>query len=202
MRPAVSALSRTLVPLALALSLAGCAPKRATFVAPSRPAEFSLAGVPWGVSADSVSALMPARGYAYNKTDEDGDLWFDGRLFRWPSRVYAFMGQQRLVKFRVLINTPDENAIATYQTARAELIKQYGQPRETTEEYDAPYAKGDGKSMKAVKEGKARMETYWIPSGSRTSHVSIEVTSNLAVLVDYDSPAWDKEMVRRRNAGK
>jgi hypothetical protein len=150
-----------------------------------------------------VTALVTPRGYNYNKADNDGDLWYDGVLYRAPTRIYAFMAQQqKLVKFRVLINTPDANAVTTYQNARAELVKQYGQPRETIEEYEAPYAKGDNKQIQAFKDKKATMRTYWLPTGSRTSRVSIGVTPQLTVIVDYESSAWDRESVRRRQGGQ
>jgi hypothetical protein len=196
--------SRAHVALGVLIAAMGCASSGSSpsFVPPSRPAEFSLAGIPWGIAPDSVTALIGPLGYNYNKADDDGDLWYDGMLYRAPTRVFAFMGQQKLVKFRVIIHTADEKAIATYQNARAELVKQYGQPRETVEEYDAPYAKGDNKQLKAFKAKKATMRTYWLPKGSRTSHISISVTNNLTVLVDYESAAWDKESVRRRQTGQ
>jgi hypothetical protein len=127
---------------------------------------------------------------------------YDGLLYRTPTRIFAFMGQQKLVKFRMVIYTPDERAIATYQNARAELLKQYGQPRETVEEYEAPYAKGDSRQLKAFKDKKATMRTDWLPKGTRTPHVAIFITSNLTVVVDYESSAWDKESVRRRQSGE
>jgi hypothetical protein len=197
------AASRPCVALGLLLAVAGCASSSsgASFVPPSRPAEFSLAGIPWGIVPDSVTELIATRGYNYNKTDDDGDLWYDGMLFHMPTRVYAFMAQQKLVKFRVVINTPDENAISMYQHARAELVKQYGQPKETLEEYQAPYAKGDGKYIKAFREKKATMHSYWLPGG-RTSHVSVGVSNELAVVVDYEGAPWDKESVRRRKAAR
>lgn len=196
--------SRAHVALGFLVAAMGCASggsSKPTFVPPSRPAEFSLAGIPWGIAPDSVTALIGPLGYNYNKADEDGDLWYDGILYRAPTRVFAFIAQQKLIKFRVIIHTPDEKAITTYQNARAELVRMYGQPRETVEEYEAPYAKGDNKREKAFKDKKATMRTYWLPKGSRTSHVAIEVTNNLTVLVDYESAAWDKESVRRRQSG-
>ena len=199
------AVSRAYAALGLLIAAAGCASggsRSAAFVPPSRPAEFSLAGIPWGIGADSLTALISPLGYNYNKADDDGDLWYDGILYRTPTRVYAFMSNQKLVKFRVVIHTPDEKAIATYNSARAELVKQYGQPRETLEEYEAPYAKGDNKHVKAFKDKKATMRTYWLPKGSRTSHVAVSVASNLTVFVDYESAAWDKESVRRRQSGQ
>ena len=196
------AVSRSIVAAGLIIVATGCASggSGASFVPPSRPAEFSLASIPWGIAPDSVTSLIGPLGYNYNKADEDGDLWYDGILYRTPTRVYAFISQQKLVKFRVVIHTPDEKAITTYQSARAELVKQYGQPRETVEEYDAPYTKGDNKQQRAFKEKKATMRTYWLPKGSRTAHVSIAVSSDLTVLVDYESAAWDKESLRRRKA--
>lgn len=200
MHHSARAFSRACVALSL-VAVSACATSHGnSFVPPSRPAEFSLAGIPWGIAADSVTELMSPRGYNYNKTDDDGDLWFDGVLYRTATRVYAFMGQQRLVKFRMVINTPDEDAVGTYQKVRAELIRQYGQPKETVEEFEAPYTKGDGRIANAFKDKKAAMRTYWLPSGTRTSLVAVAVSTNLAVVVDYETPAWDKESVRRRQS--
>jgi hypothetical protein len=184
----------------LALGLSACATGGgASFIPPSRPAQFSLAGIPWGIAPDSVTSLVEPRGYNYNKTDEDGDMWFDGMVYRAPTRVFAFMADQRLVKFRMQIGTPDEDALDTYQTARAELVRMYGAPRETVEHYRAPYKKGDGKQLDAIREGKADISTYWIVgTGARQLHVLVRVTSELTVMVDYEGPAWDKENVRRR----
>ena len=174
---------------------------RSTFLPPSRPAEFSLGALPWGASVDSVTAVIEPHGYNFNKTDADGDLNFDGMLYRAPTRLYAFMAQQRLVKVRVFINTEDGDALSVYQTVRAELTKQYGAPRETVEEYQAPYRKGDNKQLDAIRAGKADLETHWMPgSGSRTAHVAAAVTDKLTVVVDYDGPAWEKESLRRRRA--
>lgn len=186
--------------VALALT-SGCAP-RATglpFLPPSRPAEFSLAGIPWGIGADSVRALMEPRGYNFNSVDSDGDLVFDGMLMRMPTRVYAFMGEERLVRFRVAMMTPDPDAIPTYARARTELVKRYGAPKETIEEYEAPYAKGDGRAEEAVAKGKATIRSYWIVGqGARQQHIAVGVTDRLTVLIDYDGPTWEKESVRRR----
>ena len=185
----------------LALTSVGCASSGSSFVAPSQPAQFSLAGVPWGISADSVTALIEPRGYNLNRTDKDGDLWFDGILFRAPSRVFAFMAEDKLVKFRVFIGTEDADALTVYRSARAELIKQYGTPKETVEEYGAPYRKGDNRELEAVKKGKATFHTYWnVGEGARASYISVQVTSELAVAVDYDGPAWRRESLRRRKA--
>ena len=192
-----------LAPAALALLVSACATGGAAFVPPSRPAEFSLAGVPWNIRPDSVTALIEPRGYNFNRVDEDGDMWFDGVLLRSPTRLYAFIAEEKLVKFRVFINTADEDAMATYQEARAELVKQYGQPKATTEEYKAPYKKGDGKEQEAVRAKKATIETYWLPgASSRMSYVAIRVNADLTVTIDYEGPAWERESVRRRTAGR
>ncbi|MFL5578706.1 MAG: hypothetical protein ACJ79S_22350 [Gemmatimonadaceae bacterium] len=197
--------SRTGAGLALAsvllLGASACATGGggATFLPPSRPAQFSFAGIPWGIPRDSVTALVEPRGYNFNRTDEDGDMWFDGVLYHAPARVYAFMADDRLVKFRVHIIAPDEDALSTYQSARAELIKQYGAPSETVEHYDAPYKQGDNRQLEALRKGKADIATYWpAGTGARKSYVSVRVTDKLTVVVDYEGPAWDRESVRRR----
>lgn len=178
-------------------SLGGCMTGRTQFLPPTRPAEFSLAGVPWGVRRDSVTSFIEPRGYNFNRTDNDGDMWFDGVLYGKPTRIYAFMASEQLVKLRVFISTPDDSALAVYQRARAELIRQYGVPKESVERYDAAYARGP--KEKAIRAKKGVVLSYWIPKGS-TRFVSVEVTPELAVIVDYDGPAWEREALRRRKS--
>lgn len=189
-----------LVSLVSLVSLAGCASGgAASFVPPSRPAQFSLAGIAWGIPADSVKALIEPRGYNFNKVDEDGDLWFDGLLNRTPTRIFAFMADQKLVKLRMLILTADEAAVSTYQTTRAELVKRFGRPEETVEEYAAPYRKGDQNEVRAIKAGKATIRTSWVPApGARMAYVATQVTDKAVVAVDYEGPGWERESVRRR----
>jgi hypothetical protein len=172
---------------------------RPSFLPPSRPAEFDLGRLPWGAAGDSVTAVIEPHGYNYNSTDGDGDMLFDGMLFRAPTRVYGFMADQKLVKVRVFIMTADEDAMSVYQSVRAELTKQYGAPRETVEEYQAPYRKGDRKELEAIRAGKAEFQSHWMP-GPRTPHVAAAITDKLTVVVDYEGPAWEKESLRRRRA--
>ena len=198
----VSRARRALLPILLVV-MSACATGGASFVPPSRPAQFSLAGIAWGISADSVKALIEPRGYNFNKVDEDGDLWFDGVLNKVPTRIYAFMAGEKLVKMRMVIFTPDESAVTTYQSTRTELVKRFGQPEETTESYAAPFRKGDGNQLKAILAGKATMKTSWIPPGSaRMAYVAAEVTDKAVVTVDYEGPTWERESVRRRQAGR
>ena len=51
------------------------------------------------------------------------------------------------------LNSVDATALSVYQSARAELVKQYGQPTETEERFQAPYRKGDGKEIEAFRAG-------------------------------------------------
>ena len=150
-----------------------------------------------------MKALIEPRGYNFNKIDEDGDMWFDGVLNRTPTRIFAFMADQKLVKLRMIIITEDDAALATYQTTRTELMKRFGQPNETTEEYEAPYKKGDGNQLKAILGGKATIRTHWLPPAStRMSYVAAEVTDKAVVAIDYDGPAWQRESVRRRQTSR
>jgi hypothetical protein len=191
--------ARSILAVLSLVALSACASGGVNFVPPSRPAQFSLAGIPWGISADSVKALIEPRGYNFNRVDEDGDLWFDGVLNRTPTRIFAFMADQKLVKLRMLMITPDSAAVSTYHTTRAELVKQYGAPMETTEEYEAPFKKGDHKQLNAIRAGKATIKTYWLPpAGSRMVHVAAEVTDKAVVTVDYEGGSWERESVRRR----
>ena len=201
--PGLLRITRVLLPLALGASACVSTAPRNTFVPPSKPAQFSLAGIPWGITADSVKSLIEPRGYNFNKVDEDGDLWFDGVLNKTPTRIFAFMADQKLVKLRMLIITPDSAAVPTYQNTRAELVKRFGQPGETVEEYAAPYKKGDQKQLKAILAGKANIRTTWIPAASsRMSFVATEITDKATIAVDYEGPSWERESVRRRQGTK
>lgn len=222
-RPARPRLAVAALVLASAVGCSSGGGRAASFLPPSRPAQFSMAGISWGIGPDSVAALVEPRGYNLNSVDADGDMLFDGVLYRTPTRVFAFMaspnvasgtpasnvaagtaasgGERKLVKLRVYMNTEDADALSTYQTARAELIKQYGQPSETEEVFQAPYRKGDGKEIEAFRAGKAHLATHWLPGAgarARTAHVSVAVTRELTVAVDYEGSAWEKESVRRR----
>lgn len=192
-----------LVGLALATTLAtGCVPPgssaQANFIPPTRPAQFSMVGIPWGISRDSVKSVVEPRGYNYNRTDEDGDLWFDGMLLNTPTRVFAYMAGDSLVKLRVRLVTEDANAFPVYDKARAELVKLYGKPQESTSEFAPGYALGKNEQQ-AISEGKAVVNSHWlIGSGRRQSHVGIYIERDLVVVVDYEGPAWNREYVRRR----
>lgn len=196
---ALPSFSRTrLLALCVAVApLGGCMTGHTQFLPPTRPAEFSLAGVRWGVKHDSVTAFIEPHGYNFNRLDSDGDMWFDGVLYGKPTRIYAFMASDQLVKLRVFISTPDDSALAVYNRARAELVKEYGMPKETVERYDAAYAKGP--KEKAIRAKKGVVLSYWMPKGN-TPYVSVEVTPDLVVIVDYDGPGWERESLRRRKA--
>lgn len=194
-----------LLGLALATTLViGCVPAgrsaQANFIPPTRPAQFSMVGIPWGIPGDSVKGAVEPRGYNYNRTDEDGDMWFDGMLLNTPTRVFAYMAGDSLVKLRVRLVTEDANAFAVYDKARAELVKLYGKPQESTSEFAPGYARGKNEQQ-AISEGKAVVNSHWIiGSGKRQSHVGIYIERDLVVVVDYEGPSWNREYLRRRRA--
>lgn len=205
MRPAslLSARRGVLAAVLVGVSLTGCATATATargpeFMPPTRPADFSMAGIPWNVSRDSTTRLIEPRGYNYNSTDEDGDMWFDGVLMNTPTRLFAFMASDSLVKVRVRMITSDEQALPMYDKAYAELVRQYGKPREATREFQAPYAAGKGE-MEAVRNGKATINAHWIVgTGRRETHIAIYMVPELVVVMDYEGPSWNKEYLKRR----
>lgn len=200
LRPNVT---RFLCSALLTIGVTGCAASGSSapqFIPPTRPAQFSMVGVPWNISRDSTTALIEPRGYNFNSADGDGDMWFDGVLLNTPTRLFAFMAGDTLVKIRVRLVTADENALAVYAKARAELEKLYGKPQESTEEYTAPYAKGKNEQA-AIKAGKATINAHWtVGTGRRQTHVSIFVPKELVVVIDYDGPAWNREYLKRRRA--
>lgn len=156
-----------------------------------------MAGIPWGIGRDSIAAVMESRGYNLNRTDDDGDMWFDGMLRGIPTRVFAFMASDSLVKLRMRVITRDEQALAMYDTLRSELIKQYGAPEESARAFQPPYAKGKGE-QDAVRAGKASIRSHWLTgSGSRKSHVAVRVERELVVVIDHEGPSWNREYRRR-----
>ena len=201
--PLLRSARASVVALLVTLAAGGCAGSRSAapdFIPPTRPAQFSMVGMPWDVSRDSTTALIEPRGYNFNSTDGDGDMWFDGVLLNTPTRLFAFMAGDSLVKIRLRLVTPDENALAVYAKARAELVKLYGQPQESAEEFSPPYAKGKNAEA-AVKSGKATINAHWtVGTGRRRTHVSVFVPKDLVVVIDYEGPGWNREYVKRRRA--
>jgi hypothetical protein len=159
---------------------------------------YRFADVPWAARAETVREAMVKQGFQFAKNTENGDLLFDGRLFNQTTQVAAVMSKNGdLVKWVVMLLTPDNHAIDTYRDLREGLIKTYGPPHDDFEFYQTPYRKSDGYEVTAIKVGKGHLASYW-SKDSDGSMLSIEVTEALNVYVGYESAAFHDENARRK----
>ena len=161
---------------------------------------WSYADIPWGASKETVKRTLVQRGYAFLKTDEDGDLQFDGEISNTKARIVAIFARDRLVKSGVLIATPDNKAREVFCDMRETLLRKYGAPSSDFHFFTSPYYEGDGFEDQAIRLGKATFAVYWhrdAPEGGQNS-ISLSITDALSVIVSYESPAWHQEYERRK----
>ena len=160
----------------------------------------TFAEVPWGSDAAVIKEKMQQAGFAFDQIDEDGDLVFTGSVMNTDTKVYALMTPKGVHKIIVNIMTPDEQAFATYDLMRANLIKKYGEPTESIRTFESPYFEGDGFEQTAVKTGQAKIVSYWVNESdpARASGFMVELTDRLTVHVTYESPEWANVLSTRQ----
>ena len=95
-RPATARSARIRLTAAALLlaSTVGCTSagggRAAAFLPPSRPAQFSMAGISWGIGPDSVAALIEPRGYTNLNTE------YPGQVVAHPVESYLRAGERRM----------------------------------------------------------------------------------------------------------
>ena len=199
---------------ALLMPLLAAAPARAGDPASPVPEGkggrvYTFAGIAWRTPADSVRALLVARGYrevpgAWPK----GRLICEGRLFdHWTTLTGLLDDRGRLVRWEISIPVSeptgrDEYAIQrrVYDDAVAEAEAKYGRRRVMIERFKFPYERGDGREARALREGYATIRSAW---GTRGDRLEITLDASLSVVLVYESPAWSAtEKERRRKKAK
>ena len=161
----------------------------------------AFAGVPWRSTVTSVKNEMAERGFKFEKVDEDGDLQFTGTILGEESIVFALFNTEReLVKWSVVLVTPDDRTLARYRELKAQLTDRYGDPFGELEEWKFPYNDGDhvGHEQLAIRRGKAELKAGWQTPTTGFPSVVIEVTDRLTVRASYEGPGWEAEAGNRQ----
>lgn len=161
----------------------------------------AFAGVPWGATAAAVRSAMAERGFTFEKADRDGDLQFSGTVLGEESIVFAlFNTKGELVKWSVVLVTPNDRTLARYRELKAQLRERYGDPFGEIEEWKFPYDGGDhvGHEEMAIRRGKAALIAGWQTPDASFPSVVVEVTDRMTVRASYEGPGWTAEAGHRQ----
>jgi hypothetical protein len=161
----------------------------------------AFAGVPWGATVASVTDVMAERGFRLDKVDDAGDLQFTGTVLGEESIVFAlFNAERELVKWSVVLVTPDDRTLSRYRELKAQLTERYGDPFGEIEEWTFPYDGGDhvGREALAIRRGKADLMAGWQTPGTSFPSVVVEVTDGMTVRASYEGPGWKAEAEHRQ----
>ena len=160
----------------------------------------AFAGVPWQSSVAAVKSVMAERGFTLEKVDDAGDLQFTGTVLGEESIVFALFNTEReLVKWSVVLVTPDDRTLVRYRELKTQLTDRYGDPFADVEEWGYPYDGGDhvGREAMAIRRGKAALMAGWQTADTSFPSVVIEVTDRMTVRASYEGPGWKAEVDHR-----
>jgi hypothetical protein len=160
----------------------------------------AFAGVPWRSGVAAVKSVMAERGFTFDKVDAQGDLQFTGTVLGEESIVFALFNTDReLVKWSVVLVTPDDRTLVRYRELKAQLTERYGDPFGDIEEWKFPYDGGDhlGHEAMAIRRGKAALMAGWQTPETSFPSVVIEVTDRMTVRASYEGPGWKAEADQR-----
>lgn len=160
----------------------------------------TIAGLPWGVSPDSVKKTLVARGFSAKSADEDGDIEFAGPFLDEDAGLVAFFTKDRkLARVGVILLTADPDARRKYFEVKETLTQKYGKPSFNRERFVSPYYAGDGYEDQAIRLGKAAFLTEWTrPNAEGAEVIRLGISRSLTVILDYESAGWAAEDERRR----
>jgi hypothetical protein len=159
--------------------------------------------MPWGSQVGPVIRVMEGLGYKTETTflNDDQALVFtaEGEL------AYAYFDDDdRLLNVTLYIltsaitadNTTDVQFSATeagYEEVKKGLLEAYGQPTLDVAEFEAPYARGDGREIEAIKNDKATFITGWENPGS-TGGVFLFLDQDADIAISWEAPGWDAHL--------
>ena len=161
----------------------------------------AFAGVPWRSTVAAVKTVMAERGFILDKVDEAGDLQFTGTVLGEESIVFALFNSEReLVKWSIVLVTPDDRTLTRYRELKTQLTERYGDPFGDIEDWKFPYDGGDhvGREALAIRRGKADLIAGWQTPDTSFPSVVIEVTDRMTVRASYEGPGWQAEAEHRR----
>ena len=163
-------------------------------VSGSAARQFAFAGIPWSTPVDSVAAALRRLGFIRITRTADGDIEFQGAaILGYPTIGHAGITQGVLAKVSIEILVDSTQARNTYGQLREGLIKELGAPDDTLE---TPLALTD-----SLRTGAHALLLVWGGVRHRSeSTMTLEVTPELTVAIEYEWSAWAVEYDRRQRA--
>jgi hypothetical protein len=156
----------------------------------------TFAGIRWGTPADSVAVALARLGYSRITKTADGDLEFQGAaLLGHPTLGHAGIARGVLAKVSIELLVDSIDARSTYKSLRDALIKENGAPDDTIETVNA--------TNDSLRTGGASLFLVWGgPRHKSQSTMTLEVTPELTVAIEYEWAMWAVEVERRRRGEK
>ena len=167
----------------------------------------ALGGLEFGSKPEKVAATLSELGLAISTKPQDKrfpfDQMFEGKLNGRTVRVTAwFDPQASLEKMSVVFLTADTECLEFYRRFKQYLISEHGQTRVDVEHWKEPYDGGYhvGHEESAIRSDKAFIAATWdtADDGSDDGGIALTVSSDLTVLLSFESSHWGSESKRRK----
>jgi len=156
--------------------------------------------VPWRSEVGPVIRVMEGLGYTSENTflNEDKALVFTAED---ELAYFYFNDDDELLNVTLYIltsvitaeNTADVQFAATeagYDEVKRGLTETYGPPTYDIAEFTAPYARGDGREVEAIKAGKATFITGWENTDS-DGGMFLFLDRDADVAISWEAPGWN-----------
>lgn len=155
-----------------------------------------FAGITWEDRQVTVERKLVAAGYALAGTDA-GDLAFRGKLAGYDGEGWVyFAADGKAAKVIFTVRPREERLLDTYDRMRRSLIRTYGDAK-GVEIFTPPYARDDGRTLEAIREGKAIIATAWKLQARDDMGTLLQVRQELTIRASYEGPNWAAEIRRR-----
>ncbi len=159
-----------------------------------------FADILWGDPVAVAKEKLQANGYAIDGM-QGSDLTFHGRFHGYDGRGMLYLAEGRVVRAFLSIEPTPAQALVTYDRIRKDLLRQLGPTPLNAERYTAPYVKGDGREVDALREGKLQLALGWM-AGKNPDEGGcfVEMGKDLTLFIVYEGPKWHAERLRRKQA--
>lgn len=161
-----------------------------------------FADATWGSTKAETRQKLEAVGFKYQGEEQGGALEFVGPLpsLNENATVFAaFTPGNQLVKVRANVTVPDERVLEAYHALEEFLARAYGPPLRDVKQFTYPYnspGRAPGHEIEAIRDGRARFMAFW--AGFEDGNISIAITNQAVIQLDYESPGWPLELSRRQ----
>jgi hypothetical protein len=158
-------------------------------------------GIKFGSSKLAVIAAMKAKGAVLDKkhTSADGLAFNNVKLGLRTADAFLvrFVNNKAFEADYIFHPELEAKVIPEYDDLVADIVKVYGDGQ-VTKDYTSPYAEGDGNTLLGLSAGKIDFHTVWFDASE--NEVSVTITTDMSVQLQYQSDALTKEAVAHQDA--